>query len=82
MKFNVSDIITLDDGDNYVVNDIIDYEGKKYVYLSTPDDKDGSSILIQKVVIENNEEILVNLDSEDEFYTVLSLVGQKHMNDN
>ncbi len=82
MKYNVGDIITLEDNIEYVINDIVSYKDNKYVYLSIPGDKDGSSILIQKVIVEDNEECLVNLDSEEEFYAVLYLIGQKHMNDN
>ena len=79
MKYNVGDLITMDDNESYAVGEIIEHEGNKYVCLVNNDNK--KDFLIQKEVKKDNDVYLVNLDNEEEFYAVLFLMGQKHMND-
>lgn len=58
------DVITLNDGD-YIITDEIDINNVKYYYLTKEDDI--AKFCIRKINIINNEEYLVSLDSQEEF---------------
>lgn len=50
---------------DYLILDEIVINDTKYVYLSK--ESDEKSLIIQKIVIKENEEHLVNLDSPEEY---------------
>lgn len=63
------EIITLEDGKDYMVTDEFEINKVRYVYLTN--EEDIADICIRKVNIINNEEYLVGLDSEEEFKNAL-----------
>lgn len=62
--------ITINNIEYLIVKEIID-NLTKYVYLCNEDNP--KDILIRKVVIENDDEMLVKLDSEEELRYALNL---------
>lgn len=63
------EIITLEDGKDYMVTDEFEINKVRYVYLTN--EEDIADICIRKINIINNEEYLVGLDSEEEFKNAL-----------
>lgn len=63
------EIITLEDGKDYMVTDEFEINKVRYVYLTN--EEDIADICIRKINIINNEEYLVGLDSEEEFKKAL-----------
>lgn len=70
------EIITLEDGKDYMVTDEFEINKVRYVYLTN--EEDIADICIRKINIINNEEYLVGLDSEEEFKNAL----QEFLNQN
>ena len=67
--------VTLEDGNDYFVVDIIDH----YVYLKKEDD--DKIFEIREVVKEDNgEEFFVELDSQEEYEKALLLFTKKYVN--
>ena len=69
-------VITLEDGIGYVIVDEIIINNTKYVYLA--DEENPLNFCIRKVIIENNEEYLINLDNELEFEKALQKYNEKN----
>lgn len=67
--------IQIDDKE-YLITDEIERNGCKYVYLSYV--KDFNDFCIRKTAIEEGEEVLVGLDSVEEFGVALKLFEEKH----
>ena len=72
------EIITLDDGKDYIVTDEIIIDDVKYVYLT--DEADIGSFCIRKINIINNEEYLVGLKDRNEFNMALEKFIEKNIN--
>lgn len=68
--------IKLEDGLEYMVLDEIDCEINTYVYLSNVEDPED--FCIRKVENDKNEELLVGLDSNEEFDKALLLYSEKN----
>ena len=68
-------VIDLENG-TFVITDEILINGIKYVYLTN--ENDVMDFCIRKVKIENNEEYLVKLESEQEFDTAIQAFLNKH----
>ena len=68
--------IKLEDGLEYMVLDEIDSETNTYVYLSNIEDPEDCCI--RKVENDKNEELLVGLDSNEEFDKALLLYSEKN----
>lgn len=68
--------IKLEDGLEYMVMDEIDEGKNTYVYLSNVEDPED--FCIRKVDNEVNEELLVGLDSNEEFDKALMLFTNKN----
>ena len=68
-------VIDLENG-TFVITDEILINGIKYVYLTN--ENDVMDFCIRKVKIENNEEYLVKLDSDQEFDTAIQEFLNKH----
>ena len=68
------------DNKEYLITDAIEDKGKKYVYLSYVED--FSDFCIRKAVIEDEEEVLIGLDSTEEFAFALKLFEEKHISNN
>lgn len=64
------EIITLEDGNNYMVTEELEINNIKYVYLTN--EKNISDFCIRKINYINNDEYLVALDSRDEFMMALN----------
>lgn len=69
-------VITLEDGIEYAIIDEIKADTIKYVYLSNINDDED--ICIRKVIVENNEEILIGLDNDSELELALMLFAKKN----
>mgnify|MGYP001863767726 CR=1 FL=1 len=68
-------VIDLENG-TFVITDEILINGIKYVYLTN--ENDVMDFCIRKVKIENNEEYLVKLESDQEFDTAIQAFLNKH----
>lgn len=71
-------VIDLENG-TFVITDEILINGIKYVYLTN--ENDVMDFCIRKVKIENNEEYLVKLDSDQEFDTAIQEFLNKHQDE-
>lgn len=71
-------VITLEDGINYIILDEISFETNRYVYLSNADNK--SDFCIRKIISKDGKEILVGLSDDNEFDTAMLLFSKKHEN--
>lgn len=68
-------VIDLENG-TFVITDEILINGIKYVYLTN--ENDVMDFCIRKVKIENNEEYLVKLESDQEFDIAIQAFLNKH----
>ena len=71
-------VIDLENG-TFVITDEIFINGIKYVYLTN--ENDVMDFCIRKVKIENNEEYLVKLESDQEFDTAIQEFLNKHQDE-
>lgn len=71
-------VITLGDNIEYTEIDRINYNKNTYSILSDLDNPDN--FCIKKLVIENNYEYVVNIDTKDEFDNVLKVFTDKYTN--
>lgn len=69
----------LEDGIEYAVIDEIEQGNITFVYLINV--LDSIDFCIRKVDSEINDEVLVGLDSDEEFDLALNLFEEKHIND-
>ena len=72
------EIITLDDGRDYIITDEFLIDGVKYVYLTL--EGDIGTFCIRKINIINNEEYLVGLKDRNEFNMALEKFMEKNIN--
>lgn len=70
------EFITLEDGLEYAILDEIVIDDIKYVYLSA--EEDDMKFRIRKMKTAGNIEMLVGLDSDDEFDKALLYYTKKH----
>lgn len=72
------EVITLEDGNTYMIIDEININGVRYVYLSN--EEDVASFAVRKINIINNEEYLVSLSDKEEFNKALQYFLNKNNN--
>lgn len=68
-------VITLDNKE-YIIADEIIINNIKYVYLTN--EQDFLDFSIRKIEVENNEEFIVKLDSDQEFDMAMQAFTNKH----
>ena len=73
------EVVTLENGLDYMVIDEIPNGSVTYVYLANVDDEKDTCI--RKVTEVDGEDIINGLDSEDEFNKALLLFTKKHKKD-
>ncbi len=78
MNENV-ELVTLDDGKNYLVTAELVINNIKYIYLTNEDDV--ADFCIRKINNINGEEYLVGLESKDEVMMVLKEFSTKFKNE-
>ena len=71
-------IIDLEDG-SYIISDEIILNNTKYIYLTK--ENDMMNFCIRKIVMENGEEFIDALDTEEEFDRAMQVFLQKHKQD-
>ena len=71
-------IIDLEDG-SYIISDEIILNNTKYIYLTK--ENDMMDFCIRKIVMENGEEFIDELDTEEEFDRAMQVFLQKHKQD-
>ena len=64
-------VITLEDNIEYTEIDKIEYNNNTYLFLS--DLENPENFCIRKLVIENDEEYIIGLETEEEFDKILNL---------
>lgn len=70
-------VVTLDNGVEYSEVDRLEYDGNIYAFLTNLNQiKD---FCIKKVLKDDNGELVVGLDSEEEFNNILSLFVNKYL---
>ncbi len=72
------EIVTLEDSKDYLILDILEIEKINYVYLASVTEKENKQVCIRK--IEENEEYLVGLDTEEEYKRALNAYITKYRN--
>lgn len=70
--------ITLEDNEEYVIVDEINYKDEKYIYLVN--EQKIEKVCIRKINIINGKECLIGLDNENEFKLALNEYIKKHRN--
>jgi len=73
------DVVTLEDGKEYIILDEIDIDGTKYVYLSADDDE--QKFKVRKVQMAGNIEMYVGLDSDQEFDKAMLYFTKNHQDE-
>jgi len=73
-------VITLDNGVDYMIVDALKVNDNNYFFLVNENDK--MDFCIRKVIKENDKEYLVKLDSEEEFEDVMLAFNKKHGGEN
>lgn len=68
-------VIDLEDG-SYIISDEIVLNNTKYIYLTNEDDL--MDFCIRKIAMENGEEFIEVLDTEEEFDRAMQAFLQKH----
>lgn len=68
-------VIDLEDG-TYIISDEISINGIKYVFLTN--EKDMLDFCIRKVIINNSEEYIDYLDTDEEFDAAMQAFLDKH----
>ena len=79
---NIEDVITLDDGKEYVILDIAELDGKKYIY-SVEIDKEEEPTTNYKFFEwgkENNEEFLVEVVNQEVLNRILAIFTANYLN--
>ena len=71
-------LIDLEDG-SYIISDEIILNNTKYIYLTK--ENDMMDFCIRKIVMENGEEFIDALDTEEEFDRAMQVFLQKHKQD-
>ena len=71
-----TNVVTLEDGIEYAVIDEINYDNKKFIYLTNVNDHED--FCIRKIITENNEQFIIGLDDEQEFDLALMLFAKNH----
>ena len=66
--------VTLSNNEEYLVLKKIKTNNNEFIYLTNL--KDVKDFLIQKIVYKDNEEYIVNLDSDEEFDEALELFNK------
>lgn len=74
-------LITLENNQDYIVLSTIELNNNKYfILVNELDEKD---LCIRKVIMnKDNKEVLVKLDSNEEFFEVLSMFNNLNRKDN
>ena len=77
MKMN---LITLENNQDYIILSTIELKDKKYFVLVN--ELNDKALCIRKVILnKDNKEVLVKLDSNEEFYEVLSMFNNINRKD-
>ena len=63
-------VITLENGKDYIIIDAIEDEGNKYLILVNENDEED--MCIRKIKVKDNKEYLIRLNEEDEFDRILA----------
>ncbi len=69
-------VITLEDNLDYMIINTIERNSNKYLVLAKVDNE--KDICVRKVIVENNTEYLVKLDSNEELSDVLKEFNSKY----
>lgn len=79
---SVEDIITLDDGKEFMVLDIVDHEGEKYLYSVEVDEEENpkTNFKILHLIIENNEEFIEIVNDKNVINKILPIVTANFLN--
>jgi len=69
-------VFTLENNIEYTEITRIEYNNNTYLVLS--DLENPENFCIRKLIIENNEEYIIGIDTKEEFDTVLNLFSKKY----
>ena len=70
-------IITLEDGEEYLIIDTIVNKNDKYLLLAQ--EKQRYDFSIRKIIKKEDKEYLIKLDNELEFEEIITLFNNKHI---
>lgn len=74
--YQKNDIIELDNGNLYIVIEVIIYKGNNYYYLMN--EKNNKDLAIVKEIEKDGKIYLKNTDTEDEFNNVITQIVKKN----
>lgn len=72
-------VITLENGNDYIIIDTIEYNNSKYLFLSNKEDE--NDMCVRKVILKEEKEYLIKLESENELEEVLNVFATKYKGD-
>lgn len=73
-------VITLENGFEYIIIDTIEVNNNKYLFLSNKQDE--NDMCVRKIIIKEEKEYLVKLDTENELEEVLNVFATKYKGEN
>ena len=79
---SVEDIITLDDGKEFMILDIVDHGGEKYLYSVEVDEEENpkTNFQILRLIVENNEEFIETVNDKDVINKILPIITANFLN--
>ena len=80
---NVEDIITLDDNREFLVLDIIDYEGSKYIYCVEVDEEENpkENFIFLKLGQDKDGEYVIEVKDDATINKILPIFTANYLND-
>lgn len=69
-------VITLENEKDYIIIDTIEFNSNKYLFLSNKEDE--NDMCVRKIILKENKEYLIKLDSENELEEVLNIFTTKY----
>ncbi len=74
-----NEVLTLDNGKEYYVIDIINDEGKKYIFLST--DEKENDVILGEEIIENGEVYIETVDDPEIIKKIMTKIVDNNENE-
>lgn len=70
-------VITLENGHDYMIVDAIEINNDKYLFLANEDN--DIDMCIRKVILKDGKDYLIKLDNDEEFDEVMTAFNNKHL---
>jgi hypothetical protein len=71
------EVITLEDNNEYIVLDVVELEGRRYLYLV---DEKSQKVIVAEEIIEGNDIIIETLDDQKRIEEIVKIVIERLRN--